>query len=342
MLTLEVVAQPAIDPAASHVLDVELLAAAAGQPQRAGLRVYACNGDVLSLGRYHIAPAGDPDRAVIVHRRLGGGRVLPLGQGFVVLALTLPQRSALVSADAVALRPEQVLNRCVRALLGGLRRLGVDAFYPGRDRITVDRRMLGCVALECDASGAALFEAVLAVDGDWLSLPQLVAAADPAGVIAAELPNADQVTTLAAHGATPPAAELAHCVAASYAKQFGLALAAGTDPPVPPNAGPRAAAWVASRRLRSELNRHAVSWGQLGVLEVYLAAPENTIADLLLSGDFIADSPSIARLEHRLRGCPLERAALEAIVASVYSDPHSFLLGLGPPQAIVDTILSAA
>src|SRR5262245_43827618 len=222
MLTVEVIAQPELDPAGSHALDVALLARAAAQAQRAWLRVYTLRGDVLSLGRYHLAPAGDGSRHVTLHRRLGGGRVLALGHGFVVVSLTLPHRSALVGDQPLALRPEQVLNRCVRALLSALRGLGVDAFYPGRDRITIGRRMLGCVSLECDAAGAAVFEAVLAVDGDWLALPHRVEAVDANGVIAAQIPDAGDVTTLSAHGRTPSVPELAHLLASSYEQQFQL------------------------------------------------------------------------------------------------------------------------
>src|SRR5262249_12987506 len=157
----------------SHALDEQALAAA---PGRASLRVSSLAGEVLSIGRYHLAPGGDPSGRVRLHRRLAGGRVLALGPGFALLSLALPHPSALVADDPLALRPEQTLNRCVRALLGGLRALGVDAFYPGRDRITVDRRSLGAVGLECDASGAAVFEAALAIDGDWLVVADRVAA----------------------------------------------------------------------------------------------------------------------------------------------------------------------
>src|SRR5262249_2591421 len=156
--------QAALDPAVSQVLDAQSLAAAA---TRASLRITSLAGEVLSLGRYHLAPAGDAAGRVCLHRRRAGGRVLPLGPGFALRSLALPHGSALVADDPLAVRPEQALNRCVRALLGGLRILGVDAFYPGRDRITVDRRCLAVVGLECDARGAAVFEAALAVDGDW-------------------------------------------------------------------------------------------------------------------------------------------------------------------------------
>lgn len=341
MLSIEVLWQRNLDPAASHALDLLLLDRAAGDPQRASLRVYSLAGEVVSLGRYHLAPDGDPAGGVLLHRRRGGGRVMPLGPGFTVVTLILPHRSALVGSDPRALRAEQVLNRSVRALLGGLRGLGVDAFYPGRDRITVDGRTLGMVSLVIEDGGVTAVEAVLAVDGDWLALPNRVAAVDSAGALAVEVPTSDQVTTLAAHGATPTVDELASCVAGSYAQQFGVTLRPAAEPVLPPDTVARGAAWIASRRRRAGLDRHAVEWGQLGVFEVYLSVREGRIEDVLLAGDFIADSPSIARLEERLRGCVLTSASVAAVVDSVYSNPDSFLLGLGSTRTVVDTILRA-
>jgi len=342
MRTVEVLVQHALDPASSHAIDLQLLGRAADRPRRMTLRAYQLAGEGLSLGRYHLAPVGDPGRRVGLHRRLGGGRVLPFGPGVATLSLTLPHRSGLVSDDPLALRPEQALNRCVRALLGGLRRLGVDAFYAGRDRVTVNQRMLGLVSLETDQDGATVFEAVLATGDCWARFADLATAVDPAGVVAAEIPAPAQVASLADLGPRPALEDLATGVAGALAQEFGLTVTAGSAPTVPPQAAVDAATWVASRRLRPGLDRHAVEWGQLGVFEVYLAAPAGTIDDLLFAGDFLADSPSIARLEARLRGCRRDRAAVAAVVDAVYADPRSFLLGVGPLQTVVDTIVRAA
>jgi lipoate-protein ligase A len=342
VLTVDVLVQRELDPAASLALDLHLLELASQQPRRAWLRVYALAGEVVSLGRYQVAPAEDAEGPVRLHRRRGGGRVLALGPGIAVLSLTVPHRSALVGDDPLALRPEQALNRWARALLAGLRGLGVDAFYPGRDRITVDRRLLGVVSLETDATGATVFEATLAIDGDQCRVAELVAAVDRERVIAAEVLTARQVTALAERGATPSLDELARAVAGTLAQQFGLAATAGVVPDLPPDAAARAAASIASRRLRPGLDGHAVEWGQLGVFEVHLATRGGAIDDLLLAGDYLADSPSIARLEQGLRGCALERAAIAAVVDAVYADPRSFLLGVGSLQTVVDTIVRAA
>lgn len=342
MLTVEVAVEPDLDPGESSMRDRRRLQLAAQPRQRACLRVYSLRGAVVSLGRYHLAPSSRGDARVALHRRIAGGRVIPHGEGFAAVALTVPHRSALVAGEPFALRPEQALNRFVRAVLAALRGLGIDAFYPGRDRITLDRRMLGIVSLESAPSGATSFEAVLAIDGDWLRLPELVRVVDRDGVIAAEVPAADQVTTLAAHAPAPGLDDLANFVGSACTQQFGVELVAGIVPPEPADTPALAAQWLASRQLRPQLDRRGIAWGQLGVLEVYLSVLDGAIADVLFAGDFIADSASIERLEQRLRGCRFERAAIAAVVDAVYADPGSFLLGVGPLRTVVDTILSAA
>src|SRR5437867_6171475 len=137
MAVLGLLVQPDITPGTSLAWDRQLLGDA---PQMGALRVYAFGGDVLSLGRYHLAPEAG---SVPLHRRHSGGRAMLAGDGFVGMALTLPHRSALVSHEPLALTPEQVMNRCVRGLLEGLKQAGVSAFYPGRDLLTVEGRSIG-------------------------------------------------------------------------------------------------------------------------------------------------------------------------------------------------------
>src|SRR5262249_43943175 len=139
MPTLALILEPSTTPSASRSIDRALLARATVEG-RGTLRVSRFAGDVLGLGRWHLAPRGAP--GVELHRRLSGGRATATGAGFVHVSLTLPHRSALVSGDPLALAPEQVLNRAVRGVLGGLEAGGLPALYPGRDLLTVAGRPL--------------------------------------------------------------------------------------------------------------------------------------------------------------------------------------------------------
>src|SRR5262249_22176599 len=129
MPTLGLIVEPSTTPSASRFTDAALLERAVARGH-GSLRVSVPSGPVLALGRYPLAPAGAPD--VTLHRRLSSGRACASGAGFVQVSLTLPHRSALVSDDPLALAPEQILNRGVRGLLGGLDAGGVSAPYPGR------------------------------------------------------------------------------------------------------------------------------------------------------------------------------------------------------------------
>ena len=49
-----------------------------------------------------------------------------------------------------------------RGILEGCKLAGVPAFYPGRDFITVNRRVFAWVSFEVEPSGVLLFEAIIA------------------------------------------------------------------------------------------------------------------------------------------------------------------------------------
>src|SRR5215813_4259860 len=170
--------EPGVDPPDAVRRDRAELESAAREGVVA-LRLYTLATDALVLGRYHRRPHG---HGVALARRLSGGRVVPGGEGFVGVSLALPHRSALVGDDPWMLSPEQVMNRCVRGLLDGLRRLGVEPFYPGRDLVTAGGRTVAVLGLEIAPDGAALFEVTLALGRDLATLPGLLDRADPEGV----------------------------------------------------------------------------------------------------------------------------------------------------------------
>jgi lipoate-protein ligase A len=141
----DLLVQPLVSPGENLAIDAvwRQLIAKPGSSRRPLVRLRP-PGDLLSVGRFHAVRAASTPRhdLHIIHRRHSGGRCVPFGHGYVGLSIVLPHRSALVAEDPLALNPAQILNRCVRGILRGLKSVGIPAFYPGRDWVTVDRRFL--------------------------------------------------------------------------------------------------------------------------------------------------------------------------------------------------------
>jgi len=268
-------------------------------------------------------------------RRWSGGRAMAWGEGFVGISLVLPHRSALVSTNPDALAPAQVMNRCVRGILAACEDAGVPAFYPGRDLLTVERRLLGMVSFAVEG-GALVFEAVLANGGDASVLPRLLDRADPRGVVASAMLTAADTTSLAARLGHPLAlADLAARIARGYEERLGVRCVTADAPTPAPFDEP---AWLDQRRRRDDLERSFSIASQLGVIEVRFARDDERVLDIAVGGDLIAPAATIDRLEAALRGCPVARDPLRAAIGTVLSEPAHFVLGVGTPDEFADAI----
>lgn len=344
--TFKLAVQPLVSPAESLAAD-ELLRRDVVLARDGGvMRVYGFAGDLLSLGRYHAVPAElAPGRAQSLYRRHSGGRNLPSGDGFVGLSIVLPHRSALVSEEPLALAPHQVLNRSVRGILEGLKSIGIPAFYPGRDWITVDRRVIGMVSFDVAADGGMVFEALLALSRDFTL--QHGAWNE---VRAAPLAAADVTSVKVQLGVDLTVADVAEVLARGYAQQFGLSFET-----IDLETGPLRAettelarslfepqAWLSTRTVSPGLEHHASIDVMLGVFEAFACADASgLVRDVLLSGDIIANSPAITDLERRMRGCRADRASIDTVVTETLRVPENFILGIPNPEAITSTILRA-
>lgn len=350
MTPVDFIVQARVDPAISAATDRHLMRAVhrRSRNRSAVLRLYSFEGDLLSVGRYHLCP-GSTER-VGSWRRATGGRALPFGDGFVGLSFILPHRSALVADDPLALAPHQVLNRYVRGIMEACRLVRLPVYYPGRDVITVNGRILGLVSFETDEQQTLLFEAVIANSRDFSLLADFLDAVDPEGMVKAQVLSADATTCLARElGTELPVEELAELVLRGFSGQFDLQIETHDLSPLERQAIEAVAVhefqpehWLAHERVR-DLGRHSLTWAQLGAVEAYLSlAQDRFIKDFLLVGDFIANSPAVDALGRELRLCPLEWHAVHAVVQEVFSRPHNFLLGLGPLRTLTDLILRGA
>jgi hypothetical protein len=100
--------------------------------------------------------------------------------------------------------------------------------------------------------------------------------------------------------------------------------------------------WLTSRHPGPSLDHHGNSATLLGSFAAYYSLkPDGRLDEILLAGDIIANSAAIEELERGLRNCPVERAAIDAVVAGVFSQPQNFVLGLPRLSLIAETICGA-
>lgn len=340
------VLQPEVQPSIGIATDRYLLGAIGRRARPGVLRVHAFPGEVLAAGRWHLAPPDVDDLGEAFVRRLTGGRALALGEGYLGISLLLPHRSALVAEDPFALAPFQVANRYVRGVMRALKQLGLPAFYPGRDLVTVNRRPIAAVSFETDVDGRLLFEAVVAVARPLSTVAQLLDRWDTAGIIKADLLALEGGTSIREEiGESLSVEEIGNLIRESFVEQFGVAIAAEPLSALEAQAVDALAArenraWTTQRQPRPDLPLAGSSGIQTGVLEVHFALEqERFLKEVCLAGDFIADSPAIASLEYRLRLCPAERGAIARVVDSVFGDPAHYMLGAGPLRVVADTII---
>jgi len=313
------------------------------------LLTYGLAGKTVSLGRYHLYSGPDSHQGINVYRRLTGGRITGAGDGWLGCVLILPSRDALAPQKIPGLKPEQVMNRYVRGVLTGLRNIGVDGFYPGRDAVTAGRRDLAICSFETDSSGALLFETVIAVERGLETLAYDLDLLDSNGILTSPMYSAETVTALARElGHNLPAEQLARTIEAGYetlmtqvtrrqltaeersqAKSRGNALAAR--------------GWLTDRRPDPSLTLVGRERIQLGFAEAHLAVDAAGIIERIkMAGDLIANSGGLAEFERELIGKRLDLVSVSAAVAKIYANGANYILGAGDLTNISRIIMKAS
>lgn len=282
----------------------------------------------LVLGRFHCA---DPARGSTgLSRRLSGGRIVPAGPGVACVTMAAPNVNWFDPAGA-ALRPEQVLNRAVRALLALLRGDGVDAFYPGRDLVTVGGHPVAHLSFTVMRDGAAVVEMHVAETASFAGLPALLDLCDPQGVAAVDRDSLAGAVSLA-DLATPARSDedWAARVAKFAASAFGAEgrVHEDTADDVTPSDARAAADFLASPGPAPEGAQVAAAVSMLGVVECSGKRRGDRLTSLRLTGDLIAPFHTVDDIASECEGEPLKPANIRKALARAMARPRSFLLGL--------------
>ena len=300
----------------------------------------------VALGRYHLYAGPETRQGIDAYRRLTGGRIIGAGHGWLGCALILPSRDWLLPQKNPALKPEQVMNRYVRGVLAGLRNLGVDAFYPGRDAVTVDRREFAICSFETDSSGTMLFETIVAVSRGLENLVHDLELLDPDGALTIPMYSSDAVTTLSREvGRELSTEEVAKAIEAGYATLTEVRHRELTQEECSQarSRGDMAARWLTSRRHDPALRFVGRERLQLGFAEAHVALDSRgQIERVMMAGDFIANSSGLDAFEHELGGKRMDLMSVSAAVAKVYADGANYILGFGDLTNLARVIMKAS
>jgi lipoate-protein ligase A len=345
---LEAVVRPVISPWDLLGLELHLLEAVAAGRTPPLLLLYATTGRAVSVGRYHLYQGAPDHDGIVAMRRLTGGRAVGAGDGWLGLALVLPRWGALMPKRDADLKPEQVMNRYARGLLAGLRTLGLECFYPGRDAITIERREVAMCTFESDNSGALLFEASIAVNRGMEDLSRDLDRLDPDGTVPSVVHSRETSSTLERELRREIGlAELADAIVRGYREALGEVGERELGPEEIRHAVEGGKALQSIHWLRrvadpSEYNRSGRMTAQLGQIEAWLqVSGDNRIERAMLSGDLIGNSPGIALFEATLEGQNHDLIAVSNAVTRVFSAERNFILGLGELSNLVRLVVEA-
>ena len=328
--------EPAFD---GYRADQLMAAAAAADPDEALLRLWMRPSPALSVGRYHRIAEGAHAE---MQRRLSGGRVVPVGPG--VLGVTLAVGSSQWLDGSADLRPEQVLNRALRPVLAVLRTFGINAFYGGRDLVTVDGRPLLHASFCPFADGALLVEVMVATSSSFTELESFATRLDPKGLTVAAPGMFASAVALSEFGTVPPKAawlsELVNAAKAAFKAEARLL-------ETPPHDLVRAVAadeeaYAGFARERGPYPDDALTAaavGMLGVVEAAAVVEDGYVRRLEISGDLIAPFETIEAVGLACEGKRAENEVLRRIVLRELAAPGRFVLGLLDLEELVGRLV---
>jgi hypothetical protein len=240
------------------------------------------------------------------------------------------------------------MNRYARGALAALRAMGLDCFYPGRDAITVARREIAMCSFEVDASGALLFELILAVSRGMEDLVHDLERFDPEGHLPCAMYDRDVASTIARElKRTPEFIELAGALERGYADALGeierRELTAGERAEGKRRGAQlRSSGWLHERSPDAALDKASRVSSQLGFVEAHLKLRSGGVIErLTLSGDFLANSSGLRMFEEQLAGQPFNLPTVSAAAMRTFGDGSNYILGIGEPANLVRLVMKA-
>ncbi len=292
-------------------------------PARPTLRLYTYASHAALVGRYQtLAAEVDVDACAAngtgVSRRPTGGGAIVMGRDQLGVALVLP---------APATPPRTLIPELGQGVIEGLRRIGVQAEFGGKNDLLAGGRKIAGLGMYTDGQGGLLFHTSLLVDLDVdfmlkvLRIPASKLADKGAAAVA------ERVTTVRRELGRPvDVGTLRGVVAEGFATRFGIRLAA-----CQPDEAEHAAAdelvaskyanqsWLAEQGAQPDGTGGAAFRSPDGLVRVFVAAQGSLVKSLQFTGDFNTVPDGLRQLEHTLRWRHLNADTIHGLVGEVRS-----------------------
>jgi lipoate-protein ligase A len=288
---------------------------------RPTLRLYTYADHAALVGRYQTLDAEvDLDACAAtgtaVSRRPTGGGAIVMGSGQLGVALVLP---------APATAAKLLIPELGAGVVAGLRLLGVDAAFGGKNDLLVGGRKIAGLGLYVDGRGGLLFHASVlgSLDVEFMLSVLRIPAAKLAGKAVAAVQ--DRVTTVERlTGQDLDMTALRAAVAAGFADRFGVELVAD-EPDDDERAAAEAlvvsryahASWLHEQNAKLDGTGSALLRGPEGLVRVYVAAQGPVVKNVIFTGDFNTVPEGLRLLEAALRWRRLDESTVTELVAQV-------------------------
>lgn len=313
------------------------------EPARgASLRLYTYRSHCALIGRFQSL---EDEVDLLAARRLGvqvgrrptGGGAIIMGAGQLGVAVT--------TRAPAATEPRELLERYATGVVAGLRRLGVEARFRGKNDLEAGGRKIAGLGLHVDDRGALLFHSSVLADLDVALMLGVLripgAKLSDKGIARVE----ERVTTVSRETGRPvAAAELREAVRLGFCEALDVALepgALGSEEVARRDALVReryaSDGWTMQRTRLRDAHGSAVLKTPEGLVRIYVATHGSAVKSTLVAGDFNAVPAGLTALEGALRWCTASRERIHELTEATLRHDD---LGV-PPSVVADAIWEA-
>jgi len=315
------------------------------------LRLYTYRDHCAILGRFQDAESeiNLPEckrLGIEVNRRITGGGTIIMGQDQLGVAIVVPPGDANDTGNSSHFSTKRIFEDYSGGIIGSLSLLGIQSeFRPKNDILVAGKKIAGLAAC-VQENGNALFHASILSDIDTRLMASVLRI--PFEKISdKEISEVeDRITTVKRESKEAVSNDrLKEVLRSGFESAFQMKL---QDMPL---TGSEISGiellqekkystneWIYQKSLIPGKTTVIKKKTKAGMVNVHMVVMNNTIKDIIITGDFFSTTEFVANLERRLRSKIMNREVITKAVKDAWLSSSDSISGLGP-EVLVDCIL---